>query len=270
MKVLANIKVRVQWYDETPSIWRWTALFKDTKKQVLIFSDPDFEASWNANKTVLETISDYGSFLAEGSEKDRKRELAAFLANVAHETGGGNLSEGGYKADESETGLFWNEEVGLIGTTTPHYVSPDSNWPPVEGKSYHGRGPIQLSYNYNYGPCSKVLYGTKDTLLNNPELVVENSPEGGALGWETGIWFWMTPQPPKPSCHEAILGTWRPGKSAKNTEYNGSFGLTIVVINAEAGREVSRRGRNYLSFAKQMGLDVGNEKIDTLGMVNCC
>ncbi|MEO0065771.1 MAG: hypothetical protein RI983_1097 [Bacteroidota bacterium] len=43
---------------------------------------------------------------------------------------------------------------------------------PVQGKSSHGRGPIQLSWNYNYGMFSKQVLGNKDSLLNKPELLV--------------------------------------------------------------------------------------------------
>lgn len=131
------------------------------------------------------------------------------------------------------TGLYFNEEVGFIGSSAIGYVqSTGTSYLPVEGKSYHGRGPIQLSYNYNYGLCSDVLYGDSSILLNNPEKVTED----GVLGFMTGIWFWMTPQPPKPSCHQVITGTWQPKAGAANEQYNGNFGLTIIIINNEAGQ----------------------------------
>ncbi|XP_039824315.1 chitinase 10-like [Panicum virgatum] len=35
--------------------------------------------------------------------------------------------------------------------------SSSTEWPCFPGKSYHGRGPIQLSWNFNYGPAGKAL-----------------------------------------------------------------------------------------------------------------
>lgn len=79
------------------------------------------------------------------------------------------------EADEELTGLYFNEEVGCIGSSAIGYVqSTGTNYLTVEGKSYHGRGPIQLSYNYNYGLCSDVLFGDSSILLENPEKVTED------------------------------------------------------------------------------------------------
>lgn len=44
-------------------------------------------------------------------------------------------------------------------------------WPPQDGVQYFGRGPFQLSWNYNYGPFSQELTGDVMTLLEKPELV---------------------------------------------------------------------------------------------------
>lgn len=91
------------------------------------------------SKELMTVVCDYGSFLAEGDLNTRKRELAGFLANISHETGGGNVQG---EADESVTGLYFNEEVGFIGSSAIGYVqSTGTSYLPVEGKSYHGRGP---------------------------------------------------------------------------------------------------------------------------------
>lgn len=263
---LSNTIVKVQWYEGAEWCYRLIRLDKTTKQQKLIYSDASFGAEWLESKTLCTNVCDYGSFLAEGDLNTRKRELAGFLANISHETGGGNIAG---EVEESMTGLYFNEEVGFIGSSAIGYVqSTGTAYLPVEGKSYHGRGPIQLSYNYNYGLCSDVLYGDGSILLNNPELVSED----GELGFMTGIWFWMTPQPPKPSCHQVITGTWTPKEGGANAEYNGNFGLTIIIINNEAGQSetgtgaVARRAKYYRIFAGKMGADITNEHCDTVGM----
>lgn len=264
---LANTIIKVQWYEGAEWCYRLIRLDKTTKEQKLIYSDTSFEEDWLVNgKTLCTSICDYGSFLAVGDLNTRKRELAGFLANISHETGGGSVDG---TIDESLTGLYFNEEVGFIGSSAIGYVQGSgTSYLPVAGKSYHGRGPIQLSYNYNYGLCSDVLYGDSSVLLNDPDKVEQD----GVLGFMTGIWFWMTPQPPKPSCHQVITGIWEPKAGGANADYNGNFGLTIIIINNEAGQSetgtgaVARRARYYRIFAEKMGADITNEHCDTVGM----
>ncbi|THG17317.1 hypothetical protein TEA_018479 [Camellia sinensis var. sinensis] len=43
-------------------------------------------------------------------------------------------------------------------------------------------------------------------VLNNPDLA-ETDP---VISFETAVWFWMTTQSPKPSCHDVIIGNWTP------------------------------------------------------------
>lgn len=267
LQTLANTIIKVQWYEGAEWCYRLIRLDKTTKEQKLIYSDPSFGAEWlEGKKELCTSVCDYGSFLAVGDLNTRKRELAGFLANISHETGGGTIDG---EVDESLSGLYFNEEVGFIGSDAIGYVqSSGTSYLPVAGKSYHGRGPIQLSYNYNYGLCSDVLYGDSSILLNNPEKVAED----GVLGFMTGIWFWMTPQPPKPSCHEVITGIWQPKENGANAKYNGNFGLTIIIINNEAGQSengtgaVARRAKYYRIFADKMGADIKGEQCDTVGM----
>lgn len=267
LSTLANTIVKVQWYEGAEWCYRVIRLDKTTKEQKLTYTDKDFDAEWLQTKTLKTAICDYGSFLAVGDLNTRKRELAGFLANISHETGGGTI--GGEVDNDNLTGLYFNEEVGFIGSSAIGYVqSTGTNYLPVAGKSYHGRGPIQLSYNYNYGLCSEIIYGDSSILLNNPEKLTSD----GVLGFMTGIWFWMTPQPPKPSCHEVITGTWEPKAGAPNEQYNGNFGLTIVIINNESGQSengsgaVARRSRYYRIFADKMGANIEGEHVDTMGM----
>lgn len=267
VKTLANTIIKVQWYEGAEWCYRIIRLNKTTKEQKLVYSDPSFGEEWLENTKELSTsICDYGSFLAVGDLNTRKRELAGFLANISHETGGGSIDG---QISDSLTGLYFNEEVGFIGSDAIGYVqSTGTSYLPVPGKSYHGRGPIQLSYNYNYGLCSDVLFGDSSILLNDPDKLEQD----GVLGFMTGIWFWMTPQPPKPSCHQVITGIWEPKPNSANAKYNGNFGLTIVIINNESGQSengtgaVARRARYYRIFSGKMGADITGEQCDTVGM----
>lgn len=265
---VANIKYKVEtrggaaW---NTRIWR---LDKTTKQEMLISENPDFNADWNLNKPIETQIVDFGAFLSEGSQENRKRELAAFLANVAHETGGGwPTAPGG----EFAWGLYYKEEMNYSDASVGGYVdATNKEFPPEPGKSYHGRGPIQLSYNYNYGLMSAILYGDKNILLKNPEKVSHDP----VVGYMSAISFWMTPQGNKPSCHEVMAGTWvpTPEQIAKGCT-EGSFGVTINIINGglEAGRgeedgRIRRRAGHYRDITSKMGVDITGEKLDTIGM----
>ncbi|KDP44267.1 hypothetical protein JCGZ_05734 [Jatropha curcas] len=52
-------------------------------------------------------------------------------------------------------------------------------------KNYFGGGPIQLTWNYNYGAAGQ---GLNIDLLNSPETVA-NDP---VVSFKTALWFWMT------------------------------------------------------------------------------
>jgi len=261
---VANIKYKVEYRRDDTNKSRVFRLDKATKTETLIYQDAGFNASSDA---VLSQTVDFGSFIKEGSDLKRKHELAAFLANISHETGE-NLpsSPGGPHA----WGLFWNEEISYINTTSVNYAEAHDDFPPVEGRSYHGRGPIQLSWNYNYGLISGIIYGTKDKLLQQPELIVKD----GKLGFMTAILFWMTPQPPKPSAHDVMVGNWTPSESdiSKGLTPPG-FGITIMIINGnlegnldESDRRIARRVEFYRKITDQMGLSIEGEKVNTAGM----
>lgn len=97
-------------------------------------------------------------------------EWAAFFGQTAHESG--NF-------------CYINE----FGAQSLPYCVETPDYPCYPGAKYFGRGPIQLSYNYNYGPFSEAWFnGNKSVLLTNPDLVGQN----GVTGWGSGLWFWAT------------------------------------------------------------------------------
>ena len=120
-------------------------------------------------------------------------------------------------------------------------------YPPAAGKSYHGRGPIQLSYNYNYGQVSEFLFGDKNVMLANPERVIEDS----ALAFQTAIWFWMTPQHPKPSAHDVMAGNWQPNSFDQGKNRKAGFGMTVNIING--GLECGKGGGDIPKVTGRIG-----------------
>lgn len=111
--------------------------------------------------------------------------------------------------------------------------------PCAAGQQYYGRGPIQLSWNYNYQAAGKAL-GFDG--INNPDIVASNA----TLSFETAVWYWMTH-----TCHDAMVN----GKG---------FGATINAINGglECGPEANQAQQQnrinlYKSFCSIFGVDPG-------------
>ncbi|MGL4908704.1 MAG: chitinase [Bacteroidales bacterium] len=174
-----------------------------------------------------EACSHFPKFLNEGNDTIRRRELASFLTHLAQ-----------------ETGYFRYLEQLTIARS---YSVDHPVYTPVEGKEYHGRGPIQLSYNYNYAQFSQAYFNDMSVLLNAPELLATDS----VISFASAIWFWMTPQSPKPSCHDAITGTWEPIGAELDAKRLPGFGLTLNIINApQCGRESEHAQKRYDIYEK--------------------
>jgi len=90
-------------------------------------------------------------FGSSGSLITRKREVAAFLAQISRETTGGwpTAPDGPYT-----WGLCFKEEVS---PQSDYCDSSNQQWPCYPGKSYKGRGPIQLSW-YIYMHCAYIIF----------------------------------------------------------------------------------------------------------------
>ncbi|GLJ06624.1 hypothetical protein SUGI_0043310 [Cryptomeria japonica] len=131
----------------------------------------------------------FAGFGNTGSLDVRKRELAAFFANVAHETGS----------------LCYVEEIAKAT-----YCEPSTRWLCASGKQYYGRGPLQLTWNYNYGAAGEYV-GLP--LLNNPDLVAQK-PD---IAFKTSIWFWMI----NSNCHKAMTSPDGKGFSGTIRAING-------------------------------------------------
>ncbi|MFI6017757.1 glycoside hydrolase family 19 protein [Streptomyces sp. NPDC051287] len=169
----------------------------------------------------------YPGFANTGSDTTKKQEAAAFLANVSHETGG----------------LVYVVEQNTANY--PTYCDRSQSYGcPAGQAAYYGRGPIQLSWNFNYKAAGDAL---GIDLLNNPWLVQNDS----AVAWKTGLWYWNTQSGP---------GTMTP----HNAMVNGAgFGQTIRSINGSLecdGRnpaQVQSRVDAYQRFTSILGVTPG-------------
>ena len=176
---------------------------------------------------LVDALSAFPGFANTGDDTTKKQEAAAFLANVNHETGGlqyvVELNTANYP-----TYCDWGQSYGC----------------PAGQAAYYGRGPIQLSWNYNYKAAGDAI-GVD--LLNNPWLV-ENDP---AIAWKTGLWFWNT---------QSGAGTMTPHNAMVN---HVGFGETIRSINGSLecnGRnqaQVQSRVDAYQRFTSILGVSPG-------------
>ncbi|MGD3108884.1 chitinase [Streptomyces sp. YGL11-2] len=173
-------------------------------------------------------LSAYPEFANTGSDTVKRQEAAAFLANVGHETGGLVY------VVEQDTGNY------------PHYC--DATRPygcPAGQAAYYGRGPLQLSWNFNYKAAGDAL---GIDLLNNPYLV-EQDP---AVAWKTALWYWNTQSGP---------GTMTPHQAMVS---GAGFGETIRSINGSlecnGGNpgQVQNRIDNYQRFVQILGTVPGD------------
>lgn len=193
--------------------------------------------------SFIKAVNRFPDFLKKGTEVQKKRELAAFLANIAHETSGGwNEAPGGY----FKWGLYFLEEQGCENGCAHYTDYSKKKFPPVKGQSYHGRGPMQLSWNYNYAQFSSFYFKNQQKLLQNPSLISTDP----VLSFASALWFWMTPQYPKPSCHEIMSGKWVPTKKDSLEGRSSGFGAVINVINGgiECGDNVSPKTAYRLAY----------------------
>ncbi|XP_022762969.1 endochitinase 1-like [Durio zibethinus] len=183
----------------------------------------------------------YPAFATTGDDATRKREVAAFLGQTSHETTGGpgwDPPGGPYL-----WGYCYNKEVN---PPSDYCDWTNLEYPCASGQQYYGRGPIQLSWNYNYGPFGASV---GQDLLQNPGRLLSNI----TLSYESAFWFWMTPQPPKPSCHEVITGEWTPSARDVAAGRLPGYGVITNIINGgiECGKGWNAAGEDRIGFYKR-------------------
>mmetsp|Transcript_68427 Transcript_68427/g.146420 ORF Transcript_68427/g.146420 Transcript_68427/m.146420 type:complete len:204 (+) Transcript_68427:481-1092(+) len=190
-----------------------------------------------------------------------KRELAAFLGQTSHETTGGWATAPGGPA---AWGYCFKEEVGCeSGQCTQYCDSTNAQYPCTPGQTYQGRGPMQLSWNYNYGPFSQDVYGDKSILLNNPSRVAQDA----VVAYQAGLWFWMTAQSPKPSCHDVMTGHWTPSAADLAMNRVPGYGMTTNIINGglecnkPTGDKVYDRVYFYTRYATVLKVNIDEDSM---------
>lgn len=200
----------------------------------------------------------YPEFASSADIMANKRELAAWLGQMSQETtgggcgtpvanGDGTCSCGSQWCDDhpggcASWGLCFVEEAG------GSYCDSSTSYPCVSGSEYKGRGPKQLSWNYNYGQFSESFCGDKHILLNHPGRVSTNP----TLAWASSMWFWFTGgacnpgERCKPNCHEVFVGSKElcPADVEAGRKYG--FGWVTNVING--GLECGGRGGGLCDF----------------------
>ncbi|MFJ7248235.1 chitinase [Kitasatospora sp. NPDC098652] len=187
--------------------------------------------SFYTYKGLTDALGAYPRFATSGDDATRKREAAAFLANVSHETGG----------------LKYVVEQNTANYS--HYCDAGQPYGCPAGQSaYYGRGPLQISWNFNYKAAGDALH---IDLLHNPNLV-QTDP---AVSWKTALWFWDT---------QKGAGTMTPHDAIVN---NRGFGETIRSINGALecdGKNPDERNDRinlFKQFVGVLGTNVGGGNI---------
>jgi len=228
-------KITVKITRRATSVYQFIRTDKSTGRSTIIRQDEDWNEDWAKKKPDSSYVIDYGNFCSERDLQTDKKELAAFFAHIAHETRHG---ENGKYND----GLMFIHE----SNTSLPYISDNDAYPAVAGKKYYGRGPLQISYNGNYGYASDCIFGDKKILLNNPDLVETDS----VVAFKTAIYFWMTPQTFKPSAHDVMIGKWQPNAADKAANRTPGFGMTINIVN---GQVECNKGESMFSMNDRIG-----------------
>ena len=106
-----------------------------------------------------------------GAQIDNRLRIAAFLAQVGHESGA----------------LVYVKELGGPAYFAKYEGRKDlGNTQPGDGARFCGRGLIQVTGRANYQACSQALFGD-DRLLDRPELL-----EQPAWAARSAAWYWST------------------------------------------------------------------------------
>jgi len=174
--------------------------------------------SFYTRQSFLDAAQAYRDFGKGVTTDDGKRELAAFFAHVTHETG--------Y--------MCYIEENG--GAGKDYCDETKTEYPCTQGKEYFGRGPLQLTWNYNYGAAGAKLQFDG---LGNPEKVAEDP----ALTFQAALWYWM---------------------NTVHIRVPDGFGATTRAINGDVecdGKRpdlVSARASYYQDYCQQFGVDPGS------------
>lgn len=162
-----------------------------------------------------------------GSAEQRRQEMAAFLGQIAHESDQ-------LRAQREYRRENWDK-----------YCRKQDSFGCAPGQQYYGRGPIQLSWNYQYKAAGEFL---GIDLWSDPDRVARDS----TVAWGTALWYWMTqPGESKQAAHAALRS-------------GAGFGATTRAINGplecdkpqdpDAKRKNARRSEFYKHASDLFGV----------------
>lgn len=217
---------------------------------------------------LLRAIGKFPAFCGtytDGRDSDAicKKSIITAFAHFAQETGGhialSNTSDNPKGLEEWRQGLVHVRELGWKEGQAGYITGCGQNdwqnkrWPCALGQGYFGRGAKQLSYHFNYGAFSEVMFdGDATVLLNNPGKVADSW-----LNLASAIWFFMTPQAPKPAMLHVIDRTWVPSAVETANGIGYGFGTTINIINGgiECGAHNKDKGQPVNRIRYWKGLE---------------
>merc|ERR1711884_542115 len=110
------------------------------------------------------------------------------------------------------------------------------------------------------------MFGTPRLLLEQPELVATTW-----LNFASGMWFFVTPQSPKPSILDVVEENWKPNAVDMANGLDNGFGTTIMIINGqvECGKQSDKaenRAEYYKGYAGKLGLYTSGEQLSCESM----
>jgi len=213
------------------------------------YTDPDgssqhcLRSSFYSYSALTTISAAYATFANSSDSTLRKREAAAFLANLSQE------SDWFHATREYNTANYCNAYCSGCGVSCPIYNGGDG----CRSNGYYGRGPMQLSWPCNYQAAGNSI---GSNLLGSPDLVATNAD----VSWKTAAYYWMTQPGPGGygnNCHDAMMAS---GGS-------GGFGASIAHINGSqecpslGGSNTTARDRRikrYKWFCDELGVSYGN------------
>jgi predicted chitinase len=212
-----------------------------------VVSEQQFNA-WFPNRNGLYTYANFltarGSYSGFAGSADlalNKREAAAFFAHVAHET----------------SYLYYIREINQS------VYCAGGAYGCAAGQSYFGRGPLQLTWNYNYKMAATGNYLQNGTtwvnimtpsvgsdIWSNPDIVATN----GIITWKTALWYWMNHgkdwDPAQPTVHADIVNI---GFGETTRDING--GLECGQAAGSVGySQMTSRANIYSTFLSNLGV----------------